>query len=124
MSNSDIITAFMRAWEAKDTDRILSFFAPDAVYHNIPMAPLKGHDEIRKFIAPFAGAADDVAFEVLHQAESPAGVVLNERVDRFTMKTGQKIAAEVMGVFELKDGKITAWRDYFDMKAMEAQTAG
>jgi limonene-1,2-epoxide hydrolase len=124
MSNSDIITAFMRAWEAKDIDLIMSFFAPGAVYHNIPMAPLKGHDEIRKFIAPFAGAADDVVFEVLHQAESPSGAVLNERIDRFTMKNGQKIAAEVMGVFELKDGKITGWRDYFDMKAMQAQTGG
>ncbi len=124
MSNSDIVTAFMRAWEAQDIDRIMSFFAADAVYHNMPMAPMKGHADIRKFIAPFAGAADDVVFEVLHQAESPSGTVLNERVDRFTMKNGQKIAAEVMGVFELRDGKITAWRDYFDMKAMNAQAGG
>jgi limonene-1,2-epoxide hydrolase len=124
MSNSDIVTAFMKAWEAQDIEAIMAFFAADAVYHNMPMAPMKGHDEIRKFIAPFAGAADDVVFEVLHQAESPGGTVLNERVDRFTMKNGQKIAAEVMGVFEFRDGKISAWRDYFDMKAMQAQGTG
>lgn len=118
MSNSEIVTAFMKAWEAQDTDKIMSFFAPDAIYHNMPMAPMKGHEEIRKFIAPFAGAADDVVFEVLNQAESANGTVLNERVDRFTLKDGKKIVAEVMGVFELKDGKITAWRDYFDAKAL------
>lgn len=123
MSNSEIVTAFMRAWEARDIEAIMSFFAPDAVYHNIPMTALKGHDEIRKFIAPFADMADDVVFEVLHQAEGADGTVMNERVDRFTMKNGQKIAAEVMGVFELERGKIKAWRDYFDMKAMQAQGA-
>ena len=121
MSNSEIVTRFMRAWEAKDTDRIMSFFAPDAVYHNMPMPAMKGVEEIRKFIAPFAGSADDVAFEVLNQAETAGGTVLNERVDRFTLRNGQKIAAEVMGVFELKDGKIVAWRDYFDMKAVQPQ---
>ncbi|MCC6919093.1 MAG: SgcJ/EcaC family oxidoreductase [Alphaproteobacteria bacterium] len=121
MSNSEIVTQFMRAWEAKDTDRIMSFFAADAVYHNMPMPAMKGVEEIRKFIAPFAGSADDVVFEVLNQAETAEGTVLNERVDRFTLKNGQKIAAEVMGVFELKGGKIVAWRDYFDMKAVQPQ---
>lgn len=122
MSNSKIVTDFMKAWEAKDTEKILSFFAPNAVYHNVPMPKLVGIAAIREFIAPFAGMAEQVVFEVLHQAESADGVVLNERVDRLTMKDGRKIVAEVMGVFELENGKIKAWRDYFDMKAMQAQT--
>jgi limonene-1,2-epoxide hydrolase len=29
----------------------------------------------------------------------------------------------VMGVMEFKDGLICNWRDYFDMKAYEAETA-
>jgi limonene-1,2-epoxide hydrolase len=123
MSNSDIVTQFMRAWEAQDIEKIMSFFTPDAVYHNMPMPPMKGLDEIRKFIAPFAGSADDVVFEVLHQSEGADGTVLNERVDRFTLKNGQKINAEVMGVFEFQNGKIKAWRDYFDMKAVQPQAA-
>jgi limonene-1,2-epoxide hydrolase len=122
MSNSTIVTDFMRAWEAKDIDRIMSFFAPNAVYHNMPMPKLVGTKAIREFIAPFAGTAEHVVFQVLHQAEAADGTVLNERVDRISMKDGQKIVAEVMGVFELENGKITAWRDYFDMKAMQAQT--
>ena len=122
MSNTKIVDNFMKAWEAKDIDKIMSFFAPDAVYHNMPMPKLVGTKAIRDFIAPFAGTAEKVVFEVLHQAETATGTVLNERVDRFVMKNGEKIAAEVMGVFELDNGKITAWRDYFDMKATQAQT--
>jgi limonene-1,2-epoxide hydrolase len=121
MSNSTIVNEFMKAWEAKDIERIMSFFAPDAVYHNMPMPKLVGTKAIREFIAPFAGAAENVVFEVLHQAETKDGTVLNERVDRFTLKDGKKINAEVMGVFELERGKIKAWRDYFDMKATQPQ---
>jgi len=41
-------------------------------------------------------------------------VVLTERIDTFTM--GEKQAAlPVMGTFEVRDGKISAWRDYFDL---------
>jgi len=120
--STEIVNQFMKAWEAKDIEKIMSHFAPDAVYHNMPMPKLVGTEAIREFIAPFIATAETVVFEVLHQAESANGTVLNERVDRFVMKNGQKIAAEVMGVFELQNGKITAWRDYFDMKAMQAQT--
>jgi limonene-1,2-epoxide hydrolase len=29
-----------------------------------------------------------------------------------------------MGIFELRNGKITAWRDYWDLKTFEAQLPG
>ena len=122
MSNSKVVTDFMKAWEAKDAEKILAFFTPDAVYHNMPMPKIVGIQAIREFIAPFAGTAEQVVFEVLHQAEGADRVVMNERIDRITMKNGQKMVVEVMGVFELEKGKIKAWRDYFDMKAMQAQT--
>lgn len=43
-------------------------------------------------------------------------VVMNERVDTLSMG-GNEVALPVMGVFEIEDGKIRAWRDYFDMAA-------
>jgi limonene-1,2-epoxide hydrolase len=50
---------------------------------------------------------------VHYQGESADGVVFNERTDRFDM--GAKwIELPVAGVFELRGGKISAWRDYFD----------
>jgi limonene-1,2-epoxide hydrolase len=41
--------------------------------------------------------------------------VFTERLDRMTF-AGKDVELPVAGVFELRDGKITAWRDYFDQK--------
>jgi len=47
--------------------------------------------------------------------------VLTERVDRFTIN-GKDVALPVMGSFEVAaDGKIEAWRDYFDMNQFSQQ---
>ena len=40
--------------------------------------------------------------------------MLTERVDKFLVK-GQWIELPVMGTFEVSDGRIRAWRDYFDL---------
>ena len=49
--------------------------------------------------------------------------VLTERVDVFHLPNG-KIELPVMGTFEVKDGKIAAWRDYFDLNQYMTQLQG
>ena len=116
-SNTDIVDDFIAAWSSMDLDRIMAFFAPDAVYTNVPIdPPNRGTDAIRGTIGAFLGMAKAVEFVVHHQAENTAtGVVMNERTDRFLLSDGRWAALRVMGVFELREGKISAWRDYFDM---------
>ena len=115
MSNSDTVTAFIESWADRDIDRIMGFFAEDAIYHNIPMdPPNQGVAQIRGVIEMFMKDPTRVEWEVHHQAEAADGVVLNERTDRFWIGE-HLIALRVMGAFELADGKITAWRDYFDL---------
>ena len=121
--NTDLVKDFIAAWNRKDVDAVMGFFAPDCVYHNIPIAPVKGTDEIRKVIDGFAGPAASIEW-VLHQiAETEAGAVLTERTDRFEMAGGW-IELPVMGTFEITDGRINAWRDYFDMNQFTSQMAG
>ena len=122
MTNSEHIELFMQAWEARDMDAIMAAFAPDAVYHNIPMPPLKGHQAIDGFIRPFLAQAKRVRFEVHHAAENADGTVLNERTDTFVLET-RTLCVRVMGVFQLEAGLITHWRDYFDMAEFTRQTA-
>jgi limonene-1,2-epoxide hydrolase len=46
--------------------------------------------------------------------------VVTERVDHF-LAGNKRISVPCMGIFELRDGKIAAWRDYWDLKQFEAQ---
>ncbi|TGD76129.1 limonene-1,2-epoxide hydrolase [Mangrovimicrobium sediminis] len=114
-TNAEIVTEFVHCWADKDIDRIIDYFTDDAVYINIPMDPPNhGKAEIRAMIEGFIGSAEAMDFEIFHQAESPDGIVMNERCDRFLMG-GQWVELPVMGIFELEKGKIKAWRDYFDL---------
>jgi limonene-1,2-epoxide hydrolase len=122
MSNTKLVRDFIAKWEARDIDGILAAFSDDPFYHNMPMAPLTSKDAIRKFIEPFLTPATGVEWTVHFIAEDPKGVVMTERTDAF-MFGDKRIALPVMGTFELKDGKISKWRDYFDLREFENQMA-
>lgn len=123
-ANTDLIDEFTAAWSTMDLDKILGFFADDAIYTNVPIdPPNEGVEAIRKTVEGFIGMAQRVEFVVHHQTENDRGVVMNERTDRFLM--GDKWAeAPVMGVFEIEGGKIKAWRDYFDLAQFSGQMTG
>ena len=123
--NTDLVDRFVAAWKKLDVDEIMGFFSDDAVYTNIPIdPPSEGKEAIRKTIEGFVGMATAIDFVVHRTAENPAaGVVMNERTDRFRL--GDRwIEARVMGVFELRGGKIAAWRDYFDLAEFQSQMSG
>ena len=101
----------------------MGFFSEDAVYHNIPVQPVKGTAAIRGVIQGFLGMATQVDWIVHQLAETQEGVVLTERTDRFLIR-GKWIELPVMGAFDLREGRITGWRDYFDMKQFQSQLSG
>ena len=113
--NSEIVTDFLAAWDALDLEAILSFFTEDAVYTNIPMGPPNtGIEEIRDFVSGILKLVSKGEFRVHHQVEGANGIVMNERTDILHFGPDE-VVLPVMGIFELRDGKICAWRDYFDM---------
>lgn len=108
----DFIAAFASAWPDRDAARVASYFSKDAVYHNMPMEPVKGRDAIQAAVAGFMTMGGQVMVDIGHiVAEGP--VVMVERVDHF-VGSELTIVLPVVGVFEVHEGKITAWRDYFD----------
>ena len=124
MSDAEaVVNAFMAEFDAEhpDADQLASYFTDDAVYHNMPMAPAEGIEAVK---AALAGVSQMTSkgWEVLHSAAT-GDVVLNERIDRFEMG-GQEVVVQVCGVFELRDGKIARWRDYFDMASFQKQMPG
>lgn len=119
MSAEDVIRSFCEAWERRDTDEIVSYFTEDCVYHNIPVDPVTGHDGVRGVLEMFVPPSKAITFEVLNIVAS-GDLVFTERVDRFEMDHGT-VELPVAGVFELRDGKIAAWRDYFDLQTFMGQ---
>lgn len=115
----DVVHRFCSTWATGDIDALIAFFTDDAVYHNIPLAPVVGPDQIRATIEGFTGGVDSIEFRVDNIAAEGA-TVLTERLDIFRFAIGT-IELPVMGAFEVVGGKIAAWRDYFDMQQFMSQ---
>ena len=121
--NLETVRRFCEAFGRRNPDEILEFFTEDAVYHNMPMPPVQGKAGIKAVLDMFLKPSESVEFIILKMAEGEDGAVLTERLDKFALG-GKNVELPVMGTFELTDGKIAAWRDYFDMAAWTRQTTG
>ena len=118
---TDIVRRFCAAWGDGDVDTVMALFTDDAVYHNIPVDPVTGKEAIQATIAGFTQGVERIEFRVLNLV-GDGNVVLTERVDAFFLP-GKTIELPVMGTFEVRDGKIAAWRDYFDLNQFLSQMA-
>src|SRR5213594_3150183 len=96
---TQIVTDFCNAVPRRNVEELVGFFSADAVYHNIPIAPVRGRDAIAATLRGFLDPATEAGFEVLAIA-AIGDKVLTERVDRFTIN-GKQIALPVMGAFEV-----------------------
>jgi limonene-1,2-epoxide hydrolase len=122
MGPAETVTAFIHAIETKDLDAALALVDDQIEYDNVPMAKVSGPEAVRTVLTPFlAGctAVDWVVHQQVEQIDGPGtGTVMNERTDRFEM-AGRWIELPVAGLFTVQDGKITLWRDYFDLAQFE-----
>ncbi|MEW6776903.1 MAG: limonene-1,2-epoxide hydrolase family protein, partial [Bdellovibrionota bacterium] len=74
---------------------------------------IKGRRQIVGALKRMMGPVDELKLKCLFVAARD-GAVLTERMDTIVMR-GLRIDLPVMGTFEVKDGKVAAWRDYFDL---------
>jgi limonene-1,2-epoxide hydrolase len=117
-SAEQVVRDFCAAAAERDPEALRPFFSEDIVYHNIPMDPAEGIEATMAVLTMFMGICEALEFEVHHLA-SDGSTVLTERTDIFTIN-GTRAPLPVMGAFHVSDGKITAWRDYFDMGQVTA----
>ena len=113
MSNTAIITRFVESWSNLDAAELASYFTEDGTYFNIPAKPVTGRQNIEQFIAGFIASWTSTQWDILNISED-GNLVYCERLDR-TKTTQGDVDLPCFGVFEMKDGKIHIWRDYFDM---------
>ena len=122
MTSGELVTAFINALERKDLDAACAMITEDCEYDNVPMAKVYGPAGVRSVLEPFFANCGGVEWVIHHQVAGDS-VVLNERTDRFEIG-GRWIGLGVAGVFEIREGKISLWRDYFDAGLMTKAMAG
>ena len=120
--NERIIRDFIAAWSRLDADEIVGFFADDGVYHNMPTKPVQGRAQLRAFIGGFIKSWTRTEWDIIRLA-CDGDLVMVERLDR-TEAGDRKADLPCCGVFEMRDGRIQVWRDYFDMATYTRAMAG
>ncbi len=120
MNAKAIIESFVETWNRMDFEAIIDALDENVVYHNIPMQALHGRDAVRTYLQG-AWRFESVDWR-LENIAADGAVVLTERVDNFVIN-GREVSLPVMGTFEIRNGKIAAWRDYFDLASYRAQLA-
>lgn len=119
MESVALIRQFIEACVRAEPDEFAAYFTEDAIWWNAPWSAVKGRAAIREALRRGAERMTALPWEIRHIV-AEGSVVMTERVDNFVV--GQRhVSVPCMGIFELKDGKIAAWRDYWDVKQFEAQ---
>ncbi len=106
-----MVQAFLAAFAQMDFDHALTMLADDVEYTNIPLLTVRGHAGVREVLEPCFAPIHENEFVIIRQAATGA-VVFLERLDRHRLDRGWR-ELPVNSVFEVHDGKITVWRDYF-----------
>ena len=123
MTSDQVVTAFCEAWDRSDLDVILGMLSSDVNYQNVPAPAMIGRDAVRAFIAPLIDATTRIEFIVNAIGVSADGTtVLTERVDK--LHYGDKVVVlPLMGIFVVRNGLISEWRDYADSALVQEQFA-
>ena len=122
MEPEQVVDEFIRRVTARDVDGACEFLHPDVEYDNVPVGKNIGIDAVKSFLGPMVTGIDETEW-VVHRQTVTGNVVMNERSDRF--RIGENwMELPVAGVFEVDaGGRITLWRDYFDMATFNDEMA-
>ena len=119
LDNKAIVERFLFAVQNEDFDTADALLADDAKWQNVGLPTISGRQRIVKLLRSGEGRA---GFEVkFHRMAAEGTSVLTERTDVLVFKA-LRLQFWVCGVFEVRDGRITLWRDYFDFFAMVKAT--
>lgn len=115
--NDQLVRAFLAAWERRDTAFIVEHLTDDAVYHAMPLDPIAGRQALTEWVTGFEHVPPGRL--LVHHQVAEGNVVMNERTDRITIR-GTEVSLPICAVFEIEAGRITAWREYFDLAGLQA----
>ena len=107
------VMRFLQLLQERDVDGAAELLSPDVRYINVSLPTIRGRDRVRRALKSafgFPGAAFEVYIEAV---AADGGTVLTERTDVLVMGP-VRLQFWVCGRFDVHEGQITLWRDYFD----------
>lgn len=108
-----VATNFLKLLEKRDVDSACDLLAEDVAYINVSMPAIHGRERVRKIFSRMM-ARESAGFEVyFHNVAVDGTSVLTERTDVLIFGP-VRVQIWVWGHFDVVDGKITVWKDYFD----------
>ncbi len=117
--NEKLVTALCMGLQGP-IDEWVALLADDVEYQNVPLGPaMKGAQECKAFLSPFVGDGHNMLErQEIPNTTSSGNVVMNERVEVW-VKGDLEVVLPVVGVFEIENGKIAKWRDYWDLPTLQ-----
>lgn len=113
----DIVEQFLAQWpKGLETlcQSLRDYLAEDVDYENVGLTHCRSVAESIALIENFMPGLDSIGVDMLSIAAG-GEKVLTERIDHLRPADGTLLASlRVTGIFEVRSGKIVAWRDYFD----------
>ncbi|MCB0930471.1 MAG: nuclear transport factor 2 family protein [Mycobacterium sp.] len=112
IDNAHAVEVLLTSLQDQDADGAGAVLDDNLVYQNVGFPTIRGRARAMKLFRAMEGRA---GFEVkIHRIAVNGPTVLTERTD--VLQLGPvRLQFWVCGVFEVHNGRITLWRDYFDM---------
>jgi limonene-1,2-epoxide hydrolase len=123
MTNEEVMRAVFEAWEDSipaAQEAMRTYLTDDCVWDQPPVATTKGGAEAAELLAGMSAMGFQSMAVDLRNVVAAGDLVFTERVDWMVKTDGSRLGPlPVVGVAEFRDGKISAWREYFDSKTLE-----
>jgi limonene-1,2-epoxide hydrolase len=111
-ANARTVETFLYALQDQDFDTLDSLMADDVLWQNVGYPSIRGR---KRIVRLFRRGSGRVGFEVkFHRIAAEGNAVLTERTDALVLGP-VRMQFWVCGAFEVHGGRITLWRDYFDL---------
>ena len=123
--SADLVQTNFAAWNAHDPDKVASLYTDDVIYEDVTFGLIaRGHAEMRKMAADFFASVPDLKLEVVSNTSMRnRGSVewIFSGTDVGLYKTGKKFSVRGASVYELRGGKFSGNRDYYDSASIMRQ---
>jgi limonene-1,2-epoxide hydrolase len=120
--NKRLVAGMWDCLYRKDFEGVAARIADDGFYEDVP-APDAGARGPANVVRRLRVGLDAVArFEHdVHRVVAEGTSVVVEHTETWHFETGEKVTNHFVTVHEVRDGKITLWRDYWDLNTLMSQ---